>query len=210
MQFLRIALVGAITMGTVGCAYEAKPVSVPAFDTVTSFSTRVPGKWLLYVDGSRMDAIVRARDAGCSAHTFPLQGSSSFASSVRQTLANLFEKIEEVQSPITVSEARTRGARGLIVVRSERLDGFVQLVPGFWTAKLTSDIEASSSVQVDGVSGRLFGQTFDARGRDEADAGFACSGGAESVQRSAQKAIRDLVRRVGEGVSNSERVRAAK
>jgi hypothetical protein len=113
-----------------GCAYEAKPTSVPAFDTVTSFSNKISGKWLLYVEGSRMDAIVRARDANCSAHTFPLQGSGAFASSVRQTLANLFDRIEEVSSPPPLNEVRAKGARGVVVVRAERLDGFVQLVPG--------------------------------------------------------------------------------
>lgn len=193
-----------------GCAYEAKPTAVPAFDTVTSFSTKVPGKWLLYVEGQRMDAVVRARDNGCSAHTFPLAGSDSFTSSIRQTLTNLFDRIEEIQSPVPVAEAQRRGAKGLIVVRAERLDGFVQLVPGFWSAKLISELEATASIQVDGASGRLFGQTFDARGRDEAEAGFACSGGAESVQRSAQKSIRDLVRKLAEGVANSDRVRNSK
>jgi hypothetical protein len=203
-------VVVAFAFGLSGCAYEAKPTSVPAFDTVTSFSTKVPGKWLLYVEGSRMDVTIRPRDLNCSAHTFPLLGASAFGGSTRQTLANLFERIEEVQSPIAVSEARSRGARGLIVVRAERMDGFVQVVPGFWSAKIVSDLEATASVQVDGANGRLFGQTFDARGRDEADAGFACGGGAESVQRAAQKSMRDLVRRLGEGVANSERVRGAR
>jgi hypothetical protein len=208
MKSYSIAAIFAFTLS--GCAYEAKPISTPAFDTVTSFASKVPGKWLLYVDGSRMDATIRPRDINCSAHTFPLLGSSAFGGSTRQTLANLFERIEEVQTPVPASEARSRGARGIVVVRAERLDGFVQLVPGFWTAKIVSDLEATASVQVDGANGRLFGQTFDARGRDEADAGFACGGGAESVQRAAQKAMRDLVRRVGEGVANSERVRGAK
>jgi hypothetical protein len=208
MKYWFTSIIFALTCS--GCAYEAKPTSVPAFDTVTSFSTKVPGKWILFVDGARMDATIRPRDANCSAHTFPLLGSSSFGSSTRQTFANLFERVEEVQSPIPVSEARARGARGLIVVRAERVDGFLQVVPGFWSAKIASDLEASASIQVDGAAGRLFGQTFDARGRDEAEAGFACSGGSESLQRAAQKAFRDLVRRLGEGVANSERVRMAR
>jgi hypothetical protein len=208
IKFRMIAV--AVATAVAGCAYEAKPTSVPAFDTVTSFASKVPGKWLLYIEGTRMDAVIRARDANCSAHTFPVKGVDAFAGSVRQTLGNLFERIEDVSSPVSASDARTRGARGLVVVRAERLDGFVQLVPGFWTAKLTSDLEMTAAVHVDGASGRLFGQTFDARGRDEADAGFACGGGAESVQRSSQKAMRDLVRRIGEGVANSERVRQAR
>jgi hypothetical protein len=208
MMMRKVVMALALLLG--GCAYEAKPTSVPAFDTVTSFSTKVSGKWLLYIEGARMDTVIRPRDINCSAHTFPLQGSGAFAGSTRQTLENLFERIEVTESPVPVSTARARGARGLIVVRAERLDGFVQVVPGFWSAKIVSDLEATASIQVDGAGGRLFGQTFDARGRDEADAGFACSGGAESVQRAAQKGLRDLVRRIGEGVANSERVRSAR
>jgi hypothetical protein len=204
-----VCIIG-VAIGASSCAYEAKPVAVPAFDTVTSFSSKISGKWLLYIEGSKMDAVIRPRDLNCSAHTFPVSGSSSFSGSVRQTLGNLFDSLDVVGSPISVSEARARGARGLVVVRAERLDGFLQVVPGFWSAKLVSDLEATATVSVDGASGRLFGQTFDARGRDEADAGLFCSGGAESVQRASQKAVRDLVRRLGEGVANSDRVRQAK
>ena len=54
-----------------------------------------------------------------------------------------------------------------------------------------------------------WGTTVEGQGHADAEAGFACSGGANGPADAAGIAIKDTVRKIGEAVSNSERVRAS-
>ena len=66
-----------------------------------------------------------------------------------------------------------------------------------------------ASVSIDGPHGRLLGTTVEGQGHADAEAGYACSGGAKGLADAAGIAIKDTVRKIGEAVSNSERVRAS-
>ena len=199
-----------MVMVLTGCAYKVETVSVPAFNTVTSFDAKVPGRWLLYIDADRLDAVLRPRDMNCAAYTFPVAMKDGFQGTIRQTLANLIESTTEISTPQSVESAKKAGNRGIIIVRGERLDGYLQVLPGFWNARLATDVTLTATVTVDSGSGRLFGQTFDARGRSETDVGFACAGGAPSARLASEDAMKDMARRIGEAISNSERVRTAR
>lgn len=202
------AFVLATALG--GCAYKAEPIAAGAFDVVTSYSNKLPGKYLLYVSSDHLDTTVRPNQATCSAHSFPIEAATAFKGSVRSTLANLVDQIEEVSEPVPLDQLRSKGARGLIVVRADNLDGRIRVEPGFMTANMATEVRITASATVDGSGGRQFGQTFEGLGKADSGAGFACEGGAESMRRSTEAALKDVVRKIGEGIANSDRVRSGK
>ncbi|KAB2710053.1 hypothetical protein F9K80_10660 [Brucella intermedia] len=190
-----------------GCQYKAEPVSVAAYNVYSSYDGKLPGKYLLYVESAKLDKPIKPSDYNCAAHTFPLALSNSFSGSVRKTFQNLVSELEVVNQPVDRDGLRARGAKGMIIVRGEDVDGRLRLVPGLWTAGMETSVEISASITVDGPSGRLLGTTVSGNGNAQADAGFACEGGAKSLAESAEKAMKETLGRLGESLVNSERVR---
>lgn len=207
-MFLRGIVVAVLVVLAAGCQYRAEPQPVGAFNVYTSFDSKLPGKYLLYVDATALDTTVRPTGLECSAHSYPLVISQSFASAARQTLANLVGELEQVQSPVDRSELAARGARGMIVVRGEHTISRLRAVTGFWSATMEADVEVVAGVTVDGRNGRLLGTTVAGNGRAETGAGGMCEGGASALADAATQAMRQNLTRIGEGVANSERVRA--
>lgn len=206
----RLAATLSLVLLLGGCAYKAEPIAAGSYDVVTSYSHKLPGKYLLYVGSDQLDTIVRPGSAACSAHSFPIQAAEGFRGSVRATLSNLVDSIEQVDGPVAADQLKSRGARGLIVVRADNLDGRLRVEPGFMSAKMATEVRITASVTVDGPSGRLFGSTFDGLGKGDAGAGVFCEGGANSMKESTEKAMREVVRKIGEGIANSDRVRSGR
>lgn len=205
MKLLTAALVGALLLS--GCSYAAKPIAVGSFNVYSSYDGKLAGKYLLYVDAASLDRPIKPSDFNCSAHTFPLQLSASFAESVRQTLSNVVAEIEVMPAPVDRTELAKRGARGMILVRGESVDGRLRVVPGFWTNGIETDVEIVASITVDGRQGRLLGSTVSGLGHAQGDAGFACGGGGVALADAAGKSVEQTLTRLGEALVNSERVR---
>lgn len=208
MRGFLISIALASALG--GCAYKAQPIAAGSYDVVTSYSQKLPGKYLLYVASDQLDTVVRPNQFACSAHSFPIEAATGFKGSVRGTLANLVESIEDVSGPVPLDRLKAHNARGLIVVRAENLDGRLRVEPGFWSANMATEVRITAAVTVDGGGGRLYGSTFEGLGKGDAGSGFACEGGAASMRDSAEKALKEVVRKIGEGIANSERVRSGK
>lgn len=208
MRSLVLVPVVAALLG--GCAYKADPIGQGTYDVVTSHSRKLPGKYLLYVEAEKLDGVIRSNQYSCSAHSFPVEGAHAFEYGVKATVDNLVETVEVVTKPVPLDQLRARGARGLIVVRATDLDGRLNVLPGFWQGNMETEVRITAAVTVDAGSGRMLGTTVEGFGRGDAGAGFACEGGANSVRISAEKAMKEVLRKVGEGISNSERVRSGK
>lgn len=192
-----------------GCTYQAPVVESPSYNLVTSYGEPIPGLWLLYVDATPLQRPIKPDTFECSAHKFPIDAAGPFATSVRQTLDNVVDRIEVVGGPVTSDQLRARGARGLIVVRGEDLRARLEAKQGFWTASMDASATMIASVSVDGLKGRLLGQTVEGQASSTSDAGAMCEGGAKALGKSVSTAMGDAMRRIGEAVSNSDRVRAA-
>ncbi|MGO4835967.1 hypothetical protein AB4144_27370 [Rhizobiaceae sp. 2RAB30] len=189
------------------CQYKAEPPAIGAFNVYSSYDQKLPGKYLLHVDGSQLNRNIKPSDMNCAAHTYPLSLSASFKESTRQTFSNLVDDLEVVDNPVDRSELAARSARGMIIVRGEQVIGKLRAVPGFWSVGIETDVEIVASIAVDGRNGRLLGSTVSGRGVAQTDAGAACEGGAESLTESASAAMRQTLGRLGEALNNSERVR---
>lgn len=204
---IRVLASIATAIVVAGCQYKAEPISVASYNVYSSYDGKLPGKYLLYVDGSKLDKPIKPSDFNCAAHTFPLALSQSFSGSVRKTFQNLVGELEVVNQPVDRNDLLARGAKGMIMVRGEDVDARLRVVPGFWSAGMETNVEISASITVDGINGRLLGTTVSGNGNAQTDAGFACEGGAKSLAGSAEKAMKETLGRLGEALVNSERVR---
>jgi hypothetical protein len=207
MRIAFFALLGAMTLA--GCAYKADPLAAPSYNVVTSYSAKLPGKWLLAVDATPLNQTIKPSGHACSFHNFPLELNDAFRTSVAQTLRNVFEQVEEIPTPIPGDQAQRRGARGIVVVRGEEVRGRLDVQPGFWTANMKTEVIIVASAYIDGASGRIFGTTVEGQGIADSEAGMMCEGGAKSLVDASSTAMRDTVRKLAEAVGNSERLRAA-
>lgn len=190
-----------------GCAYVAEPPSIATYNVYSSYDGKLSGKYLLYVDGSNLNKPIKPSDLNCSAHTFPVSLSQSFATSIHKTFDNLVSELEVVDTPVTRSDLARRHARGLIIIRGENVTARMRVVPGFWTAMLESELEISASIVVDGRKGRLLGKTVSGEGHGQAETGMLCAGGSKSLRLSSEGAMKKTLERLGEALVNSERVR---
>lgn len=207
MKKLHVAALAAGLM-LAGCAYKAEPMSVGAYNVYSSYGEKLPGKYLLYVDASALSKEIKPSDLNCAAHRFPLDLQSGFKGSVAKTFQNLVAEMEVVDRPVDRAELVSRGARGMIVVKGEELNGQLRVVPGFWTAGMETEVELAASIVVDGRNGRLLGSTVGGNGNAQGEAGGFCEGGAKALVQSAEKAMKEAVGRLGEALTNSERVRS--
>lgn len=201
----RVLLTLVFVLPICGCAYETTVSSTPAYDTVTSFGSKLPGRWQIVADASALNTVVHPETELCSAHNYPIDFTQGFAGSVNATLANLVE-----HSEASAQTSPSNGARGIIVVRGEAIEGRMKGIPGLVTASVSADVTITASVAVDGRGGRLFGKTLEGHGSAQSPAGLACGNGNQALREAAEKAQKNLIRKIGEEIANSERVRAAR
>lgn len=204
---LKIALIAALAAALSGCQYKAQPLTVATYNVYSSYDGKLPGKYLLFVDGSNLSKEIKPSDLNCAAHSFPLDLKGSFASSVRQTFANLVTELEMIYQPVDRTQLKARNARGMIIVKGEQLEGRLRVVPGFWSAGMETQVEIAASITVDEQNGRLLGSTVSGNGNGNSDAGAFCAGGANSLVQSAEAAMKQTLGRLGEALTNSDRVR---
>lgn len=206
MRRLLCAAVCAVALS--GCAYQAPVAVTPNLNVYSSYGDKLPGTYALYVSSEGLNEVVKPTGYQCSAHSYPLDLTSSFKSSVVKTVQQLVENVEVVDGPLSSDELARTGKRGMIVVRGDTIDARVQFIPGFWSASATSQVEISANMTVDTASGRVLGTTAEGSGNAESDGGQLCGGGANAVGFAAEKALKQLLGQLGERLSNSPRLRA--
>jgi hypothetical protein len=189
------------------CTYNATVTDRPSFNTLNSYGSEVPGLWLLYVDAANLQRPMKPSGYVCAAHKFPIDAGGPFISSTRQTIDNVVETVEVVEVPPTLEQVRLRRAKGLIVVRGEEIRAKLVVQPGAFSAGMEGEASIVASVTVDGTRGRLLGTTVEGSGRSDAEAGFACEGGGKALGEAVSQGLGDAMRRLGEAIGNSERIR---
>ena len=173
----------------------------------SNYPEKIPGSYVLHADDDALNGVYKVQGFICSAHNYPVDARGAFRVSVLKTFENLVEGVELVDTPFDRTQLAQGGHKGQILVRAEALEVRLRVIPGFWSNTMEADVEMTASMSVDAVDGRVLGTTMAADEDQDADAGAACEGGAQAISDAASDAIKELVRGLGERLSNSPRVR---
>jgi hypothetical protein len=190
-----------------GCTYVAPVDVTPTMDVVNSYGSKLPGSYLLYVNGDQFAQSVVATGYGCSAHDYPLDAGPAFRTSADQTVQQLVDAVQVVDQPVPASELAASDKVGMISVEAQSLQARFVVLRGLASATVDANVDMTATVTVDGRNGRLFGTTVEGSGNAQSDAGLMCGGAATALGEATQKAMDKLLAELGDRVSNSERLR---
>jgi hypothetical protein len=202
-----LAALAALPLGA--CAYNATVTAAPNLAVYSSYGDKLPGRYLLHVDGSAFSSVVRPTGLNCSAHNFPLEFRDAFERSVVGTFQQLVEDVQVVERPVPQPEIAASGAAGMIVVRGEGVSARLIFIPGFWTSTPEATVEMTASLTVDTPTGRVLGTTTAGDATSQIGAGGDCGSGAISLGAATQGAMKELMGGLGERMANSPRLRDA-
>lgn len=204
---LTLALCGLMIF--TGCTYKVAPVSAPAVNVYSSYDTQIPGRWVLVSDDSMEDfrREVKPSSYECSAHKYPLEVGDSLSSSVASTLGRIFEEVEIRRTTPSLEELENDGALGYIVVRLDGLSPRLDCDSGFWSTNCIATMDMSLGIRVAGRDGALLGTSVGSRKTFDGDAGGACGKASDKLAESYKLALREVMERMAERVSNSSRIR---
>lgn len=204
-----LGTLAVVVTALAGCQYSAKPATTTAPVAVyVSDTEKISGKYLLYVDASKLNQTIRSSNLTCIAHSFPVDLRSSFETAVRLTLQQRFEAVEVVATPVTPAQLLERGAKGAIQVTGVQLDAKLTAIPGFLRNTMNTSVSLTAGLTVDGkTTGRLLGTTVTGNGQGQADGGMACEGGSKALQASSKAAIEEATRLIAEAIAGSNKIR---
>ena len=204
---MRTLLVGTFGIVLGACSYNASAPVSPANNVYSNYGEKIPGQYALYVDGEEFQGEFKVQGFNCSAHTYTQDARSAFRQSVVLTFGNLVENIELVERPLSRDNLKSNGFDGMIRVRAEDMEVEIGVIPGFWTADMDAEVELTSSLRVDNHEGRLLGTTVSGDADSTKGAGTGCDGGSKALSSATSGAFEDLMQRMGERLSNSQRIR---
>lgn len=199
----------AVALVITGCAYNAPVAVAPNLNVYSSYSEKLQGRYALVVESEAYNQTVRPTGYQCSAHTFPLDMQEAFRQSVIQTMRQVVDDVEVVQSPLSSDALARGGLKGQIIVRADSMTARIQFIPGFWNVSTDSNVDLTANMSVDGPTGRLLGTSAEGTGHAQGAAGAFCGGGANAIAEASEKATKQLLGQLGERLSNSPRLRTA-
>ena len=193
-----------------GCqSSEVTVTAKPAPTTMSSYAQKLDGKFLLFIDATKLQKTFRPQSANCSAYSIPIDARNAFSETILRTFQSSVGTIELVASPPTKGSVAGAGADGGIIVSAETLEAQFRLVPsvGLFNG-VEVETEMTAYVAVDGRGGRIFGATIDADGTSSGPAGPTCGEGGTRLAESAADTVRTISGKIVEAVTNSDRVRS--
>jgi hypothetical protein len=195
-----ISLLGA-------CSHPVTAPSAPALNVYTSYSDKIPGRFALVVEAGGWYKIVKPSSHICAAHDFPFDANSAFKESVKRTVEQLVDQVEIFQTPPTRETMNRDNITGTIIIKADTFEPRLTFVPGFWSGSVSSTIDMSANLTVDGPQGRLLGTSAGAsRTSDNSNVG-SCADGMHALSDASSKGIRELMERLGERLGNAQKVR---
>lgn len=207
------ALIYCIIFGVVvlfsGCAYNVQPQVSAATNIYSSYSEKIPGRYVVVIDSSMNDIHrdIKASSYVCSGPTYPIDMGNVLAASIMGTLDQVFhETIEQSDMP-TAEMLKRLDSVGTVFVRLDDFSPRLTCTQGFWSGNCTADTDITFGVQVRDPNGMIYATSVDSEKSSSGDAGQACNGGATVLERSIKKATRDAMNRMAERLSNSDRLR---
>lgn len=199
----------AALIAVAGCQAPAADVtSVSAPIVVSSYGEKLPGKYLVHVNGSAFDKVIAPQSANCSAYRIPLKASGAFSDAVSKAVAQVVEQHAMTTTTPTSADIKASGSKGAIVVTADTVDVQFRMIEstGLFNG-LEVEVSASAASTLDSANGRLHGTRVESTNSSSGQAGPICDEGDARMREAATKTIRSLASKIAESIANSQRVR---
>ena len=206
LRSISAAVIAAIFLSA--CTYEVKTTAAPALNVYSSYGEKLAGKYALLVHSDIMTKEVEPSSDNCGPHDYPIDARAAFKQSAIQTVTQLVETVEPVETALTATDLAAGGYKGQIIVKAEEYDPRLTFIPGFWVAHASSTVDISASLLVDGPEGRLLGTKASESRTVESDAS-GCGSGTDALAKANSKAMAAVLDRLAERFSNEPRLRTA-
>ena len=202
----KIVALLVIALTLTGCTHQGSVGSVRATNIYSGHDQKILGRATYTLDATSLSKLKRDDSVSgfqCAAHRYPVDASEAFTGSVPHMLEAVFD------ADVQKSEIPQKGVTHF-VFRVERFDPRLKFNRKFFGADADATVELGVSVvgTIDGK--RVFGTNVDSQRSKSGDAGGFCSGGGEVVSDATSAAIKDVLEKVGERLSNSQQLRSIK
>lgn len=211
MKKLIIALTLVCATAT-GCTYKAPVDSIKSVNVYSAYEEKVPGNFAIIVetDESLFNKTVSPSSYQCGAHDFDLEFASSFVASVKEANAGIFESVASRTTIPTVAEMEKDSLSGYVLIQGKFFEPRITFIPGFFSARSNATVNIGFDYSVRDKHNKLIVTgTVSGERSYEGEAGAFCSSGTDTLMQATQKAMRDVLERYGERISNSEKLRKA-
>ncbi len=192
-----------------GCAYNVKPISMPALQIYSSYDEKIPGTWVVVIDDSAKNVVrdISAASYVCSAHKYPINTGNTIATSIKRTMDSIFENVIERTNMPTSAELQRIDAKGTVLVKMDTFEPRLHCSMGFWSGSCTASTDIEFGVIVRGQQGKLFATSVGDSATTDGNSGGVCEGAANVLSESISKSVREALERMGERLSNSPKLR---
>ena len=197
-----------ITLMVFGCSYAVPTKVSPAVNIYSSYEDKVPGEVVLVFNDNIKNIHIDVRPSShmCSAHTFPIDLKDTLATSIRQTMENIFNGVSERQNLPTKHEMELQKINGTIFVSLKRFEPSIRFSAGFWQGYATATCEIVLDVSIADKNNKKIMTTSVGASRTAEGSG-GCSRGSEVLSNAISKATQETMERLAERVSNSRNIR---
>lgn len=207
---LAVMALALVFMG--GCTYKAKPPAILASNIYSTFGVEIPGRFLYSFDETTWNKLMIEDSVSgfvCSAHTFPVDARSALKASIDKTMPLIFENVERASSPPTADAMRRRGITGHVIFKIEDFRSDLSYAPKFFSSDANARVDLSVGVVVTSPTGRLLATAVSGSRAGREDSVFFCEGGDQALARATSDTMREVLERLGERLSNSQKIRHA-
>ena len=206
-----VCLAMVMTLGS-GCTYKAPVDSIKNVNVYSAYEEKIHGNFAIIVnnDEGLFNKTVSPSSYQCGAHDFSITFADSFVSSIKDANSSIFESIVSRTTIPTVDEMEKDNLAGYILIQGKLFEPRITFIPGFWSARASSTVNIGFDYSIrDKNNDLVITGSVSGERTHEGDAGAFCSGGTEILMEATQKAMRDVLERYGERVSNSQKLRDA-
>lgn len=213
MKKLVLTFVLVLVLGCAsGCTYKAPVDSIKGVNVYSAYEEKIPGNFAVIVntDESLFNKTVSPSSYQCGAHDFDLEFANSFTASVKEANEGIFESTASRATIPTVAEMEKDNLSGYVLIQGKFFEPRISFIPGFWSSRANATVNIGFDYSIRDKHNKLIVTgTVSGERSHEGEAGAFCSSGTETLMEATQKAMRDVLERYGERVSNSEKLRKA-
>lgn len=156
-----------------------------------------------------MDVNISPSTRACWTDTYEISFSNTFISSVKEANEHIFQSIAPRNTIPTVSEMENDNLAGYIFIQGKFFEPRISVNSGAWTAKANVTVGIGFDYNIRDNKNNVILTGSVSGERTHEDSVYLCSQATEVINIAAQKAMRDVLERYGERVSNSQKLRDA-